>query len=194
MSLNLLSIQSLKQIYKMKNTFINYIQLKSARCVLNLGVRDIGELIGTSRTTISKIENNLLSPSQLRLAERRNNILETFFKKNSIFFPNYYTISTHNNSDNTQTVSQQKNVLTRFQLRVARTIINNTILEFSTSIGEKRGIIEYAESLTNNTYISPKNNQIINKIKLAFKQHGIEFPDNFTVTFKKIVDTPQNIC
>ena len=99
--------------------YLNHIQLKSARCALNLGVRDIGLLIQTSRTTISKLEQNTINISNMRLADRRNLILQEFFKKNKIVFPDSYSIELDCFNGNISTAPLGVEAMTRFQLRIS---------------------------------------------------------------------------
>jgi DNA-binding XRE family transcriptional regulator len=164
--------------------YINYLQLRSARSVLNLGVRDIGSIIGVSRMTISKLERNTATLERLKHGKSRNNTLVWFFKKKNIIFPNNYTIcdSSIINTD------PPTNNLTRFQLRAARIIIDENRVAFSSIIGIERGILEYAESLNNPEYINPRDNSLNQKIKDKFSQYGIKFPNNNSVTFKKLID------
>lgn len=165
--------------------YLNHFQLRSARCVLDLGVREIAVLIGTNRTTISAIENNVIHLQDLQLAERRNNILIEFFKQNNIYFSNNYSISLNSPS---LAENNKNNTLTRFQLKAARAIINESRSVFNSSIKLNRGIIEYAETFANEEYIKPKDPSVILTIINKFKQHGVIFPNNFSVTFKKLID------
>lgn len=169
------------------NKYINYLQLRAARAVLNLGVRDIGSLIGVSRMTISKLEHNTTTLDHIKHGEKRNDTLVWFFKKKNIVFPDNYTICDDSiiKSDPLNPVDQ----LTRFQLRGARIILAKDRIVFSNLLGIERGIIEYAESLNNQEYISPRDKNITKKIKEMFNHYGIEFPDNQSVTFKKFIDT-----
>lgn len=165
--------------------YLNHFQLRSARYVLNLGVREIAVLIGTNRTTISQIENNVMPLQNLLLSERRNHILVEFFKQNNIYFENNYSISLNYPLLDT---NNENNTLTRFQLKAARAIIDESRSVFNSSLNLNRGIIEHAETFANEKFIKPKDPNVVLSIINKFKQHGILFPNNFSVTFKKIVD------
>ncbi len=108
------------------------------------------------------------------------------FKKNNISFPNHYSICNRTIIDNLHDC--QINQLTRFQLRAAKAIINEDRLVFSKSLGIARGVVEHAESYSNEEFIRPNDNLVIQKIRTKFKQQGIEFPNNYSVTFKNLVD------
>jgi transcriptional regulator with XRE-family HTH domain len=170
--------------------YINYLQLRAARSVLNLGVRDIGSIIGVSRMTISKLENNKTTLERLKHGESRNNTLVWFFKKKDIIFPNNYTICNSSiiNED------QQTNTLTRFQLRSARAIIGIDRNAFKDMIGVEKGILEYAESFNNQEYINPRGSDTNQKIKDKFSQYGVQFLNGNIVTFKKLVDEFKKQC
>lgn len=164
--------------------YLNDIQLRSARCVLNLGVRDIGLLIQTSRTTISKLENNIIKLGSMRLADRRNTILQEFFKKSGVIFPNEHSITFSPLEASLIENQVLNNSLTRFQLRAARTILNKTQIELASLIKVLPSVIMYAENLPNESYIKPKNNAVITNLLNIFTKHGITFPDAFSVIFK----------
>jgi DNA-binding XRE family transcriptional regulator len=162
--------------------YLNFLQLKAARNALNLGVRDVGNLIQTSRTTISKLENNVIKIDNMRLSDRRNIILCEFFKKEGITFPNEYSIafsSTHNIYQN-----HSKETLTRFQLRVARVVLNKTQIELAALAGISPYIIEHAELFPNNHFIKTKDDMTIHSLLKLFTKHQIHFPDSFSVVFK----------
>lgn len=166
------------------NEYINYLQLRAARSALNLGVREIGSIIGVSRMTISKLENNKATLKHLKHGESRNNTLVWFFKKKNIIFPNNYTICNSSIINN----DQKTNTLTRFQLRSARAIVGIDRSAFRYMIGVEKGILEYAESFNNNEYINPRENDTNTKIQDKFSQYGVHFLGGNTVTFKKLVD------
>jgi DNA-binding XRE family transcriptional regulator len=172
------------------NEYINYLQLRAARSVLNLGVREIGSIIGVSRMTISKLENNKATLEHLKHGESRNNTLIWFFKKKNIIFPNNYTIC------NSSIINEdlKTHTLTRFQLRSARAIIGIDRKTFRDMIGVEKGILEYAESYNNQEYINPRDNDTNQRIKDKFSQYGIQFLGKNTVTFKKLVDEFKERC
>lgn len=163
--------------------YINYIQLKVARRVLNLGVRDIGSLIELSRTTVSNLENNIINLKDIRLAERRNAILKEFFKVNNIIFPNNHTISFISHSIINSL--SQNGVINRFQFKASRIILNETHADFAKSIGLSTSAVTTLEKGNNEKIIkfrsSLSQSNLINKLKT----HSIKLPDNFSVSFCK---------
>lgn len=165
--------------------YLNYRQLKAARYVLNLGVADIGSLIETSRTTISKLENNVITLSEMRLSDRRNTILQEFFKKNSIVFYNNHSISL-STPHNINFPEECNDNLTRFQLRAARTILNKTQAELAKIVKISPAVIKTAESYSNSTFLNPKDTSTIFRLIDTFLKEGLTFPNTLSVDFKKI--------
>ena len=165
--------------------YLNHRQLKAARCVLNLRVLDIGKLIETSRTTISKLENNIITLSEMRLSDRRNTILIEFFKQNSIGFCSNYSINFIND---THSQTEDTDGITRFQLRAARSILNKTQSELAEIMQVPPSTIKTAESYNNDTFFSPKDYPIVPCLIDTFLKEGLFFPNSFSVDFKKLVD------
>lgn len=169
----------------MYKLYLNHIQLKAARCVLNLGVREIGLLIQTSRTTISKLERNRISISNMRLANKRNIILQEFFNKNYVSFPNNHSIalSCINNIDNyrsaTQTIAS-----TRFQLRASRIIINKTQADLASMVQVAPSVIKKVESYRNNDLLQAEGDSVVCNLLNLFRTKGLEFPTPYLVSFK----------
>jgi DNA-binding XRE family transcriptional regulator len=163
--------------------YLNYLQLKAARHALNLGVRDIGNLIQTSRTTISKLENNIIRIDDMRLSDRRNIILCEYFKKEGILFPSEHSIvfSPLNNISQENLSSPS---LTRFQLRVGRVILNKTQIGLATLADVSPYIIEYAELFPNEHFIKTTDDMVIHNLLNLFMQYQIHFPNASSVVFK----------
>ena len=65
-------------------------QLRASRSVLGLGVREVGDAIDVSRTTISVWERQ---PALQRITSKKKDTtpLELFFKKYDIIFPDEFT-------------------------------------------------------------------------------------------------------
>ena len=164
--------------------FLNHIQLKSARCALNLGVRDIGLLIQTSRTTISKLENNTINISNMRLADRRNLILQEFFKKNQIVFPSSYSVELSCINGNSSTATLNGEVITRFQLKISRIILKKTQAELAKLVCVAPSVIKKAESYNNQFLLKANNLNIVSDILNLLKKEGLEFPSLYSVLFK----------
>lgn len=164
--------------------YLNFLQLKAARYALNLGVRDIGSLIQTSRTTISKLENNIIKIDDMRLSNRRNIILCEFFKKEGVIFPSEHSIA-FSPSNNISQQNLSSGTLTRFQLKVARVILNKTQIELATLADISPYIVEHAELFPNNHFIKTKDDTVIHSLLNLFTKYQIHFPNSFSVVFKK---------
>ncbi len=160
--------------------YLSYIQLRAARSVLNLGIRDIAEFLTVGKSTINKVE---LGKTRDFL-HKHSAALTDFFTKNNIVFPTEYSIKytippTH----------QENKSITRFQLKAARVVLNTSQLSFSQIINTSKSLISRAELLPNETYIKSINPQTILRIKDVFLQHGIELHEPNSIFFKKKVDT-----
>lgn len=164
--------------------YLNHIQLKSARCALNLGVRDIGLLIQTSRTTISKLEQNTINISNMRLADRRNLILQEFFKKNKIVFPDSYSIELDCFNGNISTAPLGVEAMTRFQLRISRIIFNKTQAELAKLVCVAPSVIKKAESYSNQFLLKADNLSVVGDLLNLLKKEGLEFPSPYLVLFR----------
>ena len=158
--------------------YLNNIHLKLARNLLGIGVREIGDLIHTSRTTVSKLENNIINLLDMKLGNRRNTILNEFFKKKGIIFSNAYSLRL--NPSNFPHSSNS--ILTCYQIKGARIILNKTQADISKEF--KIGI-SIIRRLENN---QPANNTATVYLKRIFEQNGIKFPDKYSITFKSLVD------
>lgn len=157
--------------------YLNNIHLKLARNLLNIGVREIGELIHTSRTTVSKLENNIIKISDMKLGNRRNAILKEFFNKKGVVFSNSYTLEL-----NPQNFPPNNSILTCYQIKGARTILKQTQADLSNKTQIGISIIRRLENK------QCDNSQFITHLKTTFEQLGINFPDKNTITFKTLVD------
>jgi transcriptional regulator with XRE-family HTH domain len=157
------------------------LQLRAARQVLNIGVRDIAKRLKTSKSTISKAEQGKTRDFFFKYSPA----LIDFFKKNNILFVNNYTISLALPIE-VNSYSYKSIKLTRFQLKSARCILNLTQLNFSKLVGVDKGIISRAELLDNIQFINPSDKTVINKIKEAFTEQNIEFPTPHSIFFKNI--------
>jgi len=168
--------------------YITYQQLKIARGVLNLGVRDIGALLKINKSTVSNAEQGKTRD----FFHKNSATLIDFFKKNNIIFPTEYSIRYDqliNNQNNTSSTSSN---ITRFQLKSARLLLSLSQQALSNQLGITEGVIVRLELLPNNTYINPKNTLIVNKLHELFKSHGVEFSDGLYVFFKKYMDSTKD--
>lgn len=154
---------------------LNAFQLRTARSVLTFGVREIGSIIGISRSTVSILENQK-NFEPIKIDQQRNDILVKFFKEKGVHFPNTKSIALgvdiHNKS----------NLLTRFQIRVARIAMNLTQDELAKAVGMPLLLLNYLEKQQNKIYISatPK---VIDEALLRrfFETNGIQFLDECCV-------------
>jgi len=163
---------------------ITYVQLRAARHVLNLGVRDIAKILKVSKATISKTE---LGKTRDFLYKHSAALLE-FFERHNIFFPNEYFIRYHVNQEIIENIQKYDSGLTRFQLRAARYILNITQNKLAELINIDKGIITRAEQLQNTDFINPQDHLIVLRLKNLFQEHNVEFPDQLSVFYKKYID------
>jgi len=165
-------------------------QLRTARSVLGLGVRDIGVYIDLSRSTISKIERRDLN-STLNITQEQNVTLIKIFNDKGVFFPDKNTISYGN------THRAYSQFLTRFQLRGSRAILALSQRELSGSLCIEKNILNYLENLSNDSYIATTEEYqlIINsKLKNYFNKKNISFPNDYTISVNFNGASPQGNC
>lgn len=167
--------------------FITHIQLRAARHALNLGVRDMAKILKVSKATISKAE---LGKTRDFLYKHSAALIE-FFNSHNINFPNEYIIRYQPRHD-AKELQQEDSLLTRFQLKTARYVLNINQQELATLIHINKGVINRGEQLPNEEYIKIKDPYIVYKLKTFFQQHGILFPDHFSIFFKKHIDNNIN--
>jgi len=153
-------------------------QLRAARSTLGLGVRDIGAYIDLSRSTISKIERMDINVD-LNITQEQNRILIRIFNDKGVFFPDENTVLykdlDHNN----------KQLLTRFQLRGSRAILGLTQRELAEILYIEKKVLTYLEGLPNSAYIATTNTDLIHsKFKNFFDGNSITFPNNGIISLK----------
>ena len=161
----------------MQKTITN-LQLRVARLVLGIGVREIGMQLGVSGAAICQWENKNI----FHLSHQRSSLLIHYFHQRKIIFPaeNSIAFISNLNKSNTNTTNTQ---LTRFQLRAARNALNLTQIELAKSIGVYTHIIEKNENLDNEEYIRSEKKDILIKIKNWFEEHNIKVNNDFSVSF-----------
>lgn len=174
----------------MKN--ISYLQLRAARQVLNIGVREIAKLLRVSKATISNAEHNKTRDFFFK----HSAALIDFFKKHNIIFPNEYTIRycpyeglidpTEQNLENNITT------INRFQLKIARCILNYSQQELAQFARIDKGIISRSELLENFINIKATDQETVERIKNVFLDHNIEFVNPYSIFFKKHIDSTLN--
>ena len=152
-------------------------QLRVARSVLGLGVRDIGAYINLSRSTISKIERRGIA-SEPNIDQEQNTILIKIFNDKGVFFPDKNTISYGKES------MPRKDYLTRFQLRGGRAILALSQKQLSENACIEKNILNYLENLPNDSclFVAEGIRGTAHlKLKNYFHQNNIFFPAENTV-------------
>lgn len=156
---------------------IKSFQLRVARSVLGIGVREIGHHLGLSGAAISIWEHK---GNFENLKTSMNNILllNEFFKSHDITFPDDNSVTLHREIKKT---NNEKGILTRFQLRASRTALNITQVELANLIGITRQVISRAEHLQNDQYIRPLEKGASLKIKNWFENNKISYEGYHTI-------------
>jgi transcriptional regulator with XRE-family HTH domain len=168
---------------------ITYIQLRAARQVLNIGVREVAKLLKVSKATISNAEQNKTRDFFFK----HSAALIDFFEKNNIIFPNEYTIRFDSNKQSTHIseVYIQKNI-NRFQLKAARCILNYSQQKLALTAKIDKGIISRSELLGNLVTIKTSDKKVEERLKNVFYDNNIEFINPYSIFFKKNIDSTSN--
>jgi transcriptional regulator with XRE-family HTH domain len=161
---------------------INHYQLKIAKGILNLGVRDIGKLLNVNKSTVSNAELGKTRD----FFYKNSAALIDFFTKNNISFPTEYSIRCNEKVISLKS-TDIKNI-TRFQLKSARLLLSLSQRNLAKEICVTERVIIRFESIANNQFINPKNPLVINRLLDLFKNAGIYFPDETYVFFKEYMD------
>lgn len=156
---------------------LNTFQFRASRYCLNLGVRDMVEILNLSRTSISTLEN-LPNFHPMNISDFHSRNLADFFNSNGISFKDENSMSFIG--------SEAGDSLTRFQLRAARVIMHITQQELSIMMDFPTGLIGYLEKLSND-YLLTKTPKIVDedKIRSFFNSKGIEFTYNSGIYLKE---------
>ena len=163
---------------------INKLQLKVARTVLNIYMKDLGKIFGVNRFIINRAE---LGTNNERFLKKYNNGLLEFFKENKIIFPDEYTIEYLCNQEKIDSLNSNK-LLTRFQLRAARCITNTRTDHISDQLFIPYDLITQNEKLKNSDMIFFKKQDRFERLNRFFIDKGIEFPKANIIFFKKALD------
>lgn len=155
-------------------------QLKAARSVTGIEVREIALYLGISRTMISRWEKQpILSLIKTKKASPES--LVFFFKQHKVLFPDQNTISF-----DTELTHESSNHLTRFQLRASRSILDLTQYNLAKLTGTSRSDINYLETQNNTDLLSDTKKRVDDIIlKNFFENNGIMFPNIFTIQLTK---------
>jgi DNA-binding XRE family transcriptional regulator len=156
---------------------INSFQVRVARSVTGINIREVALYLGVSRTIISKWEN--LDPfEEIKTKKINLSSLVFFYNQHKIIFPYNYsvTLDQHTVANNNQ--------LTRFHLRGGRATLNLTQRELSSLTGYTVAEINYLEILDNLTFLDQTNKKIdINNLRNFFEGKGLSFPKPNTILY-----------
>lgn len=155
-------------------------QLKAARSVTRIEVREIALYLGVSRTIISRWEKQpALNFIKTKKASPQS--LLFFFKQHKISFPDNSTIHFDSKLTNKNSIH-----LTRFQLRASRSILDLTQQELALQTNTSRSVVNYLETQNNEILLDTTNKHVDDlTFKKFFEDKGIVFPDNFTISIEK---------
>jgi DNA-binding XRE family transcriptional regulator len=159
---------------------IHYLQFRAARNALNLGVREVAQLLKVSKATVNKADLGKTRDFFFK----HSPALISFFEKKNIFFPNEYSIRYGYPENRIESAF----LVTRFQLKCARSILNISQLELANLIKVNKNVISRAELIPNSDFINFLNVDTNLNLKNLFSKHQIEFPDPFSIFFKKYID------
>lgn len=157
-------------------------QLRVARDILGLGLREFGQYLNVSRTTVFKWEHQPNLNLIHTVTKVKNVILiKPFFEEHGIVFPNENTISLKSDI----VPIPNTGALTRFQLRAARTAAHLTQEKLSEDLMIPRIVLNYLERQKNLTYLNTTPKKVDELlIKNIFEKHGIVFPNDFSISLK----------
>jgi transcriptional regulator with XRE-family HTH domain len=155
-------------------------QLRVARSVTGIEVREVALYLGISRTIISRWEKQ--EPlDDIKTRKVSPQTLLFFFKQHNILFPNEQTVKFVS-----QLQSEKSNHLSRFQLRASRAALGLTQDELAKLTRIPKSVINYLETQSNETLLNTTNKDIDDLIfKDFFQTKGLLFPDNFTISLIK---------
>jgi DNA-binding XRE family transcriptional regulator len=155
---------------------IRAFQLRAARSVTGLGVREIGAYCDVSRTTISSLEL-LKSHKILKLARAKVNALIFLFEQYNIFFPDEDTVK--------MKVKQEHYIdyLSRFQFRAGRSILQLTQAQVGSFVDASFSRISKIERTKNENCVSIGTEVDISLCRAFFEGQGLIFPEKYTISF-----------
>lgn len=171
----------------MNKNVITYIQLRVARQILNIGVRELANILRVSKATANNAE---LGKTRYFLHKHSPALIE-IFKSHNLVFPNEYCIRYCVKQKEKKT--QHFNNLTRFQLKAARCFMKMKQYKLAEIIHVNKNIISRAEQLQNTDFINPIDKSIIHKLYTLFYKNNINFPDSLSIYCKKNIDNKINL-
>lgn len=155
---------------------IKIFQLKSARSVIGVEVRELALYLGVSRTIVSRWENQKPLES-IKTKKASPESLVFFFRQHNIVFPDDNTVCFDSKED-----KECSTLLTRFQFRAARSILNLTQEDLANATNSSRKIVNYLETFDNEALLLTKNKEIdISAFRKFFEHKGIKFPYSLSV-------------
>lgn len=155
-------------------------QLRVARSVTGLEVREVALYLGISRTIISRWEKQPFLDN-IRTKKASPESLLFFFKQHGIVFPDEYSVKFNSLLNSFNSIH-----LTRFQLRASRAALGLTQEELAKLTNIPKSVINYLEIQNNETLLNTTKKDIDDLIfKKFFQTKGLLFPDSFTISFTK---------
>lgn len=162
------------------NFMLTVFQLKCARYVLGIGVRELGSFLDISRTKVSNLENMDIN-SYLSISTEQNNLLMRLFNDKSINFPNSFSVELKSNA------LFYPNNISRFQLRGARSTLRMSQQDLSSELGIKKSTLNYLESQDNSFLIDDSIASFsIEQIISFFQRKGLFLLNNNTISLKAL--------
>lgn len=160
------------------NIMLNSFQLRVARSVTGIEVREIALYLGISRTIISRWEKKT-SLEEIKTKKVSPSSLVFFFKQHSIIFPDHNTVIFR--SEKKPITSSH---LSRFQLRAARAALRLTQEELAQETCISKSVINYLETHSNETMIN-STNKVFDDLLFTdfFKSKGLLFPNCFSISY-----------
>ena len=155
---------------------IRAFQLRAARSVTGLGVREIGAYCDVSRTTISSLEL-LESHKVLKLERTKINALLFLFEQYNIFFPD---------EDSVRMKAKQEcdiQYLSRFQFRAGRSILQLSQTQLGDVVGASCSQISKIEKNNNQNCVSVATEVDITLCLKFFEGQGLIFSEKYTIAF-----------
>ena len=155
-------------------------QLRGARYILGIGVREIGGYLNLSRTKISNIENQDIDHN-LNITSEQNDLLLRLFNDKGIEFPDSSRMRLKNQSD------LHDNSISRFQLRGGRTILGLSQKTLADALNLKKSDLYYLENLENSFLITDNAKSAdANSIELFFRHKGIYLYNNYIISINPL--------
>ena len=153
-------------------------QLRIARSVTGIDVREIALYLSISRTIISRWEQQL--PFQeIKTKKISVESLIFFFRQHNILFPDNNTVLLNKEIDH----SKNDN-LTRFQLRGGRAALKLTQRKLSELVDIPVSTINYIETQDNTLFLDQTNKEIdTSRLQNFFNKNGITFPTPLSIYF-----------